>query len=84
MHSKVSQAWFSLCNGLCVRVYERRGQDAYERRATLQNGSLWEGFQDGIHFLCHSCEGKLKLVLYRQKNIILYIHTHVHISLHKY
>lgn len=40
-------------------------------KVPLQNGSLWEGFQDGVHFLCHSCKGKLKLVLQRKE------HTHM-------
>lgn len=55
----------SVC-GLCECAGEE-SKDAYEQSATTQNGSLWEGFQDGIHFLCHSCEGKLKLVLKTKK-----------------
>lgn len=30
-------------------------------------GSLWQGFQDGIHLLCYRCQCKLKLVLKRRK-----------------
>ncbi len=32
-------------------------------RDTVGGGSLRKGFQNGIHLFCHSCQGKLKLVL---------------------